>query len=118
MSEVILNPNTFSWNAPTEREDGSPISIALDYEIGVKYPGETTITPLMVVVGELQEGGNYVAQIDKADLPRDTVIELFMRAIDRQSEGEADDLYSRWTDESILIKFVAVPNPPTNFTVA
>lgn len=63
--EKGTNPETFSWQAPTQNTDGSAIDGPLNYNL---YRGddETSIgsEPYFVVVGELQSEGVYRAPIE------------------------------------------------------
>lgn len=57
----MLNPRRLRWRGSTHRVDGTPITNPLDYELG-ELVGEAFV-PKLIVVGELQESGEYIAQL-------------------------------------------------------
>jgi hypothetical protein len=108
---VRINPKNLFWRAPTENEDGSPITSPLDYELGGVLD-ETTIVSLYTVVGSLQTDGSYQAPLgEMAFEPGEHGIAL--RAINR----DLPELVSKWS-APVFFKVVAAPKPPLAVAVA
>lgn len=85
--ELGKNPAALRWQAPTENEDGSAISGALDYTLYRKDPGSSDpYVNFMVIVGDLQVDGTYSAPLPQ--FPEGSH-EIVLTAKDEQGDESA-----------------------------
>lgn len=106
-----VNPKTISWTAPTTNVDGTEITYALEYEVGIDVAGEGGYMPLVTIPGQLQTDGRYEAPI--ADLPLmegEHVIAM------RSFAKEDPELKSEWS-EPVMFALKPVPNAPLDLRV-
>lgn len=106
-----VNPTMLSWKAPTTNVDGTPITYALEYEVGIVADG--TITPLMVVPAQLQTGTDYEAPIGGLGLDYGTY-EIVLRTFAKEDPERVSD----WSNSVEFAISEQIPNPPLELRVA
>lgn len=114
---ALLNPKNLAWQRPLKNTDGSPVTVDLDYELGIRYAEESEPQAHMSVVGDLQEGDTYSAPLDQSDLPAGAAIFISLRAINHSDDSEAPR-FSAWSNEVEILFSNGIPEAPRNFTVA
>ena len=108
-----INPTEMTWQAPTTNTDGTPIDYVLNYEVGLE-DGNGQLQPLMVIPGQLQEGGEYKAPMGNLGLPVGSTYRIALRTF-------AKDQPARKSVYSDLVEFAIsdrIPNPPLGFAVS
>ena len=104
------NPETMSWTAPTTNVDGTEITYALEYEVGLEHNG--VFAPIVTIPGQLKEGDRYTAPI--ADLP----LEYGEHTIAMRSFAKEDpDRKSVWSAPVSFVLSEEIPNAPLDLRV-
>jgi len=107
-----VNPTKLSWKAPTTNVDGTPITYALEYEVGVVQT-DGSISPLMVVPSQLQTDAGYEAPI--GDLGLDYgIYEVVLRTFAK----DAPERVSDWSNPVGFAISEQIPNAPLELRVA
>lgn len=105
-----INPKTMSWEAPTTNVDGTPITYALEYEVGLDQNG--VLAPIVTIPGQLKEGDSYTAPI--ADLPLEYGEHtIAMRSFAKDDPGRM----SAWSEPVSFVLSEEIPNAPLDFRV-
>jgi hypothetical protein len=110
----MTNPRALSWTAPTKNTDGTNITYALDYEVGVQQP-DNTITGVLTTPGSLNPQGQYeVLVADVAAISSIGSHTVAVRAINRAKPTEK----SVWTNTLTFVNSTETPEAPLAFTVS
>ena len=81
------NPTDFSWTAPTENVDGSPVNGPLNYNLYRSDSEAITKSDFFyVVVGTLQQDGTYRAPLDQFPEGRNVIV---LTAVDADGDESA-----------------------------
>ncbi|GGE75794.1 hypothetical protein GCM10011533_30170 [Streptosporangium jomthongense] len=105
-----VNPETMSWTAPTTNVDGTEITYALEYEVGLDQKG--IFSPIVTIPGQLQPDNRYTAPI--ADLP----LEYGEHTIALRSFAkEAPDRVSEWSEPVTFVLSAEIPRAPLDLRV-
>lgn len=107
-----VNPTKLTWTAPTTNTDGTPIQYEVDYELGV-VGEDGGITPKLVVVGELRDSDDYVAQISEMGFEKGTH-KVALRALAADDPERA----SEWSAPVSFTISDEIPNPPLDLAVS
>lgn len=107
-----VNPTILSWKGPTTNVDGTPITYALEYEVGL-VGSDGAITPLMVVPAQLQTNTDYEAPIGGLGLDYG-VYEIVLRTFAK----EAPERVSDWSNPVEFAISEQIPNAPLELRVA
>jgi hypothetical protein len=107
-----VNPKQLIWQAPTTNVDGTPIDYVLNYEVGLSVDGK--MEPLMVVPGQLQEGGDYNAPIADLGLTSGKAYSIALRSFAKEQPSRKS-LYSDPVKFAISDR---IPSPPLPFAVS
>lgn len=102
--EKGTNPGTFSWRAPTENVDGTPIDGQLNYRL-YRRSDEQPHTPddfFYVVVGALQPDGWYEAPLDQMPEGRNVIA---LTAVDEDGDESG-------FSNTLGFTVSTAPNPP------
>ena len=106
-----VNPTKLSWKAPTTNVDGTPITYALEYEVGVVQT-DGSISPLMVVPSQLQTDVGYEAPI--ADLQLDYgTYEIALRTFAKDNPQRVSD----WSNPVEFAISQEIPSAPLELRV-
>jgi len=102
--EKGVNPTSFSWQAPTENVDGSPVNGPLNYNL---YRSSTEVVNpdtdfFYVVVGTLQTEGVYSAPLDQFPEGRHVIA---LTAVDADGDESA-------LSNTLGFRIGIAPNPP------
>jgi len=108
-----VNPTQMTWQAPTTNTDGTPIDYFLNYEIGLE-DANGQLQPLMVIPGQLQDGGQYTAPIADLGLAAGSVYRIALRTFAKDQPARKS-VYSALVDFAISDR---IPNPPLGFAVS
>jgi hypothetical protein len=106
-----VNPTILSWKGPTTNVDGTPITYALEYEVGLVADGN--VTPLMVVPAQLQTGTGYEAPIGGLGLDYGTY-EVVLRTFAKDDPERVSD----WSNPVEFAISEQIPNAPLELRVA
>lgn len=110
---MTINPEMFQWRAPNTNTDGTPITVPLDYELGVSNESGV-FEPYMTIAGILQTDDVYQAPISDAF----TEFGEYTVSLRTVARLDADNTtHSAW---SLPVEFTIsaqVPNSPLEFTV-
>ena len=108
-----FNPTKLSWAAPTTNADGTPITYALEYEVGLEDP-DGELQPLMVVPSQLQtDAGNYEAPISDLGLPKGKTYRIAMRTFAKDDPKRM----SQWSNTVEFAISEQIPNAPLELRV-
>lgn len=105
-----LNPKNLIWRAPTENTDGSEITYALEYEVGLMTNG--VFAPILTVPGQLRVDQLYEAPIGHMALGVGEH-EIALRSFAKDDP----ELRSEWS-ESVRFRIEEVPTAPLELRVA
>lgn len=105
------NPKTMSWEAPTTNEDGTEITYALEYEVGLKPP-EGPFYVIVTIPGQLQEDDRYTAPIADLSLEHgEYTIAL------RSFAKENPERVSAWSNAVTFVLSAEIPERPLELRV-
>ena len=97
-------------NPPTTNVDGTDITYAMEYEVGLQESG--VFTPLMTIPGQLQDGGRYTAPI--ADLALDYgEHSIALRTFAKEDPARK----SAWSESVEFVLSAEIPSAPLDLRV-
>ena len=109
---MIVNPEILSWTAPDTNRDGTPITYALQYEVGLDDAGGEGYEALMTIPGQLQDDDRYEAPVADLGLePGEHVIAL------RTFAKEDPARKSEWSAPVMFVISEEIPSAPLDLRV-
>lgn len=107
---MAVNPQTLTWQAPTENVDGTPIDYELVYDLGVTQGGLWEV--IAQFPGTLNPDGTYSAPLaDFAFEDGEHTIGL------RSVRADLPSLVSEWSNTVTFEVENDTPNPPAALAV-